>query len=144
MQTKAKLITRRDCPKNNHKVTKTLNHKVFPLSLRGFVPLWQVLRIFVQVLILILAGVSFTSAFARPAISSSKLRASNAVLLVTPTPASEDEAAPSGPPLSLTLSLLCFCLVFGLLIGVFVLGVIVRRPASKDTDIEKAKHEHGL
>jgi hypothetical protein len=33
---------------------------------------------------------------------------------------------PSGPPLSLTISLICFCLVFLILIGVIVLGVVVR------------------
>ena len=49
-----------------------------------------------------------------------------------------------GPPLSLTLSLLCFCLVFLLLIGVFVLGVMVRMPSRKDKAIEEAKEEHGV
>ncbi|MBI3166502.1 MAG: hypothetical protein HYZ24_17590 [Chloroflexi bacterium] len=67
----------------------------------------------------------------------------NPVPQTTPEPSTE-EMAPSGPPLSLTLSLLFFCLVFALLIGVFVLGVIVRMPSRKDKDIEKAKEEHGL
>lgn len=37
----------------------------------------------------------------------------------------------SGPPRSLTITLLAFCCVFGLLIGVIVLGVIVRGSARK-------------
>ncbi|MGE5252282.1 MAG: peptidase MA family metallohydrolase [Bacteroidota bacterium] len=36
-----------------------------------------------------------------------------------------------GPPLGLTLSLLAFCCIFGILIGVIILGVIARRPGRK-------------
>lgn len=59
-------------------------------------------------------------------------------LLVTPTPyqiptstGSTGQAGSSGPPLWLTLSLLGFCCVFGILIGVIVLGVVVRMSNSK-------------
>jgi hypothetical protein len=40
-------------------------------------------------------------------------------------------AAPAGPPRTLTIVLLIFCCVFGLLIGVIVLGVIVRLTIKK-------------
>ena len=40
-------------------------------------------------------------------------------------------AAPSGPPRTLTITLLIFCCVFGLLIGVIVLGVILRVSSRK-------------
>jgi len=46
------------------------------------------------------------------------------------TPASPGSTS-SGPPRSLTIALLAFCCVFGLLIGVIVLGVIVRGSARK-------------
>ena len=81
--------------------------------------------------------------FAQPAVTFADAPVSNPVPQTTPEPSTE-EMVPSGPPLSLTLSLLFFCLVFALLIGVFVLGVIVRMPSRKDKDIEKAKEEHGL
>ncbi len=55
-------------------------------------------------------------------------------IAITPTPyaiptssSGDTEAQPSGPPLSLTIALLCFCLLILLVIGVFVLGLIVRR-----------------
>jgi len=61
---------------------------------------------------------------------------SGAPLAVTPTPyvvptsssggnPSTPTFSPSGPPLSLTIALVCFCCVFGLLIGVIVLGVVL-------------------
>lgn len=61
---------------------------------------------------------------------------SGAPLAVTPTPylvptSSADDTpnvptiSPSGPPIALTIALLCFCCVFGLLIGVIVLGVVL-------------------
>ncbi len=57
---------------------------------------------------------------------------------VTPIPTSSSNGQPtpesttnSGPPLSLTLLLLGLCCGFLLLIGVFVLGFIVRRPNQK-------------
>ncbi len=40
-------------------------------------------------------------------------------------------STPSGPPLSLTLILIGFCCVFGLLIGVIVLGIILARQNRK-------------
>jgi hypothetical protein len=59
---------------------------------------------------------------------------SGAPLAITPTPfaipasSADDSNGPrSGPPLSLTISLICFCGVLLLIIGVFVLGVLVRR-----------------
>jgi hypothetical protein len=62
---------------------------------------------------------------------------SGAPLAVTPTPfvvptSSSADGAPiapaislSGPPIALTIALLCFCCVFGLLIGIIVLGVVL-------------------
>lgn len=59
---------------------------------------------------------------------------SGAPLAITPTPyaiptSSFDEPASpsSGPPISLTIALACFCGILLLIVGVFVLGVIVRR-----------------
>ncbi len=95
------------------------------------------------ILALFLIAVISTLTFAQSAVTFADAPASNAVPQTTPEPSTE-EIAPSGPPLSLTLSLLCFCLAFSLLIGVFVLGVMVRMPSRKDKDIEKAKEEHGL
>jgi len=53
--------------------------------------------------------------------------------IATPTPIptssftdSPADPTPSGPPLSLTITLLCFCLLFLLIIGVVILGFIVR------------------
>jgi len=97
----------------------------------------------IMLLASLLIAVLAVLTFAQPAVTFADTPASNILPQTTPEPATE-EIAPSGPPLSLTLSLLCFCLVFGLLIGVFVLGVVVRMPSRKDKDIEKAKHEHGL
>ena len=59
-------------------------------------------------------------------------------LLVTPTPyqippstGSGEQDVSSGPPLWMTLSLLGFCCAFGILIGVIVLGVVVRMSNQK-------------
>lgn len=80
-------------------------------------------------LALLLIGITFTLAFARPVFVS----ANAASPLVTPMPSPPvDQAAPNGPPLSLTLSMLCFCLVLLLIIGVFVLGIVARRQGSTD------------
>jgi hypothetical protein len=48
---------------------------------------------------------------------------------VIPTSSFGEESPPmrSGPPLSLTIALLCFCLVFLLIVGVIVLGFVVRK-----------------
>jgi hypothetical protein len=52
-------------------------------------------------------------------------------LAVTPTPFQipdpSSEQGRRGPPLSLTISLVCFCGVLLLIVGVFVLGVMARR-----------------
>jgi hypothetical protein len=63
---------------------------------------------------------------------------SGAPLAITPTPfavptSSFDNTGlpPSRPPLSLTLALICFCFVFLILIGVIVLGVVVRSGNAK-------------
>lgn len=61
---------------------------------------------------------------------------SGAPLAVTPTPYAVPTSStsgnpnpptlsPSGPPIALTVALVCFCCVFGLLIGVIVLGVVL-------------------
>jgi hypothetical protein len=95
------------------------------------------------ILALLLIITLSTLTFIPPAATLADAPVSNPVPQTTPEP-STDEIAPSGPPLSLTLSLLFFCLVFAMLIGVFVLGVVVRSPGRTDKTIEKAKEEHGL
>lgn len=58
---------------------------------------------------------------------------------VTPTPgaiptssfANPDQPVRTGPPLSLTIALICFCLVFLLVIGVIALGFFVRSGNAK-------------
>lgn len=76
--------------------------------------------------VLLLIGLISTLAFAQPAYSTAS-PVSTANPLFTPAPSQPvDQTAPSGPPLSLTLSLLCFCLVLLLIFGVFVLGVVTR------------------
>ena len=42
----------------------------------------------------------------------------------------------TGPPLSLTIALLCFCGVLSLIIGVFVLGIMARNDAGKPVDTD--------
>ena len=71
---------------------------------------------------------------------------SGAPLAVTPTPyaipTSSFEGAPrSGPPLSLTIAMLCFCLVFLLLIGFIVLSVVVRMGNAKKQPATGGKNE---
>jgi hypothetical protein len=44
-----------------------------------------------------------------------------------------------GPPLSLTLTLACFCGLFLLVIGVVVLGILVRRENAGILDEKKDK-----
>ncbi len=72
---------------------------------------------------------------------------SGAQLLATPTPYTIPTSstgngtpaaptAPSGPPLALTIGMLVFCCVFGLLIGVVILGVIASRQR-----MQGGKHE---
>lgn len=64
-------------------------------------------------------------------------------LLVTPTPyliptSTINGGQPGGgPPIWLTLSLLAFCCVFGILIGVIVLGVVLRTSNAKAVKNEK-------
>lgn len=64
-------------------------------------------------------------------------------LLATPTPyliptSTINEGQPGGgPPIGLTLALLAFCCVFGILIGVIVLGVILRMSNAKAVKNEK-------
>ena len=94
-------------------------------------------------LTLLLIAILSALTFSTPAITFADTPISNPIPQITLTPSAE-ESVPSAPPLSLTLSLLCFCLAFALLIGVFVLGVMVRMPGRKDNEVEKAKEEHGL
>jgi len=63
---------------------------------------------------------------------------SGAPLAVTPTPFAVPTSSfdngnlpSSGPPLSLTIALLCFCGMLLLIIGVFVIGAIIRRQNAK-------------
>ena len=52
---------------------------------------------------------------------------SQVVLVVTPTAAINiDSGVSTGPPIWMTLSLLGFCCVLTLILGVFVLGFVVR------------------
>ncbi len=52
---------------------------------------------------------------------------SQVVLAVTPTAAiNSDSGVSTGPPIWMTLSLLGFCCVLTLILGVFVLGFVVR------------------
>lgn len=52
---------------------------------------------------------------------------SQVVLTVTPTAAiNSDSGVSTGPPIWMTLSLLGFCCVLTLILGVFVLGFVVR------------------
>lgn len=100
-------------------------------------------RVSLIILTLLLIGIPFTLAIAQA--SSPATHVGEANTLPSPTPSAlMEEAAPSGPPLSLTLSLLCFCLVFSLVIGVFVLGVIVRMPSREDKEKYKEKEDHGI
>ncbi len=101
----------------------------------------QTYKKIIPLALLLIAILSAT--FAQPAVTFADGPDSNVAPQTTPEPSTE-EIAPSGPPLSLTLSLLCFCLVFLLLIGVFVLGVMVRMPSRKDKEVEKAKEEYGV
>jgi len=78
------------------------------------------------------------TALATPTFVPTYVPFSGASLLVTPTPYmlptstfSEPSSSPSGPPLSLTLALLGFCCLLLLIIGVFVLGFIVRSGSQK-------------
>lgn len=73
---------------------------------------------------LLLIGILSPLAIAPPSVFASA-RTTNAVPLTTPAPSVP--ATPNGPPLSLTISLLCFCLTLLLIIGVFVLGIFARR-----------------
>jgi len=77
---------------------------------------------------------------------------SGAPLAVTPTPYAiptssfgNGEEVPAGertaPPLMLTISLLCFCLLFLLIIGVLVLGFIVRKDNYKAVQEQAGKNE---
>lgn len=66
---------------------------------------------------------------------------SGAPLAITPTPYviptssfNGSDSPSSGPPLSLTIALICFCLVFLILIGVIVLGFVVRMNNTKKTN----------
>lgn len=67
---------------------------------------------------------------------------SGAPLAVTPTPYAiptssfngtdtSPSDSSSGPPIALTLGLICFCMVFLLMIGVIVLAVVLRRGGNK-------------
>ena len=69
---------------------------------------------------------------------------SQVVLAVTPTAAiNSDSGVSNGPPIWMTLSLLGFCCVLSLILGVFVLGFVVRAQNMKamknqrDDDITK-------
>lgn len=94
-------------------------------------------------LALLLIAILSALTLAHPTGTFADSPASNAVPQTTPAPVVE-ETAPSGPPLSLTLSLLCFCFAFSLVIGVFVLGFIVRMPSREDREKYKEKTDHGV
>ncbi len=76
-----------------------------------------------------------------PTIVPTIIPVGGAPLAVTPTPfvvptSSSSEATPppgriSGPPILLTVAMLCFCLITLLVVGVFILGVVVRNQNQK-------------
>lgn len=87
----------------------------------------------IVIFVLLIIGFISTLAFAQPPAISVDARTSISLPLATPTPPiPAEQTTPSGPPLSLTLSMLCFCLVLLLIIGVFVLGIFVRRKGGAD------------
>ncbi len=95
------------------------------------------MRTQLTILTLVLTGIISTLAFqsvsAQPSFIPVEARISNANLLAAPTPAQPPaQLNPGGPPLSLTISMLCFCFMLLLIIGVFVLGVVVRNQDHKD------------
>ena len=89
------------------------------------------------ILTLVLTGIismlAIQGVSAQPSFIPVEARLSNANLLATPTPAQPPaQPSPDGPPLSLTISMLCFCFMLLLIIGVFILGVVVRNQDRKD------------
>lgn len=95
------------------------------------------LIIFTILLLGSMAALTAQGASAQPSFVSAEAPASNANL-TTPTPYEDSlQTAPGAPPLGLTLSLLGFCLLLLVILGVFVLGVIVRAQNRKDN----ADHE---
>lgn len=91
------------------------------------------LTVFIFILIGMTSTLAARNVSAHPSIIPVEAIDSNAYLLATPAPfATPTPTAPGGPPLSLTISLLCFCFLLLLIGGVFVLGVIVRTRNRKD------------
>ncbi len=87
----------------------------------------------IAIFVVLIIGFISTLAFAQPPAISVDARTTNFYPLATPTPSvPAEQTTPSGPPLSLTLSMLCFCLVLLLIVGVFVLGIFVRRKGGVD------------
>ncbi|MDP1715540.1 MAG: hypothetical protein Q8L41_12420 [Anaerolineales bacterium] len=91
------------------------------------------LTFFTLLLLAIISTLAFQDVSAQPSFSPVEVRLSNANPLTTPVPAQlPAQPNPGGPPLSLTISMLCFCFMLLLIIGVFVLGVVVRNQNRKD------------
>ena len=95
----------------------------------------QMKRIFIPIFIILALCTQQINAFAK----SQYPVDTNAELIqqvATPTP-SLAEQTPGRPPLSLTLALLGMCCIFGLVIGVFILGFVVRSGNKKEWEAKK-------
>ncbi len=91
------------------------------------------LTIFTLLLLGIISTLAFQGVSAQPSFVPAEAPALNANPLATPTPyEAAEQTTTGGPPLSLTLSMLCFCLMLLLISGVFVLGVVVRTQNHKN------------
>ena len=71
------------------------------------------------------------------AVSSAFFTPQTDTAFISPTATPINPSAPTGPPLSLTISLICFCVIFLLVIGVIVLGVIVRNQNIKEMNKDR-------
>jgi hypothetical protein len=94
------------------------------------------MRYFISVFFLMMSLLNVSSAGATPITHGTP----NQVLLqATPVPISTSTSetsvpARTGPPLSLTLTLLGMCCAFAIFMGVVVLGFVARSPKKKEED----------
>jgi hypothetical protein len=97
-------------------------------------------RIRIPIALILSLTLSFTLRAGTLAVSGASAAPTQSAsqIIATPVPTSSlsGQATPEAvtrnrPPLGLTLLLLGFCCLFLLLIGVFILGIVVRRPSQK-------------
>jgi hypothetical protein len=92
----------------------------------------------IQILLALILSLSLLhtpSAFAAPQPGA---LTHNAILQdPTPTPFPDLQPTPAGPPLSLTIALICFCLIFLAIIGILILGVVVRKQNMEESKKEQ-------